>query len=150
MTPTTELLAELIGRKLDCLHTLSDLGGKQLEVVRADRIVALLDVLAVKQRVILELQRIERELAPFRDQDPDRRQWSTPERRRQCALQVDECERLLREIVAQERQSEQELTRRRDDLSVQLQGMHRASQAHGAYTAQSHARGSRIDLASEE
>lgn len=150
MTPTTELLAELIQRKLDCLRTLLDLGRKQREAVRADRIGALLDVLAAKQPVILELQRIERELAPFRDQDPDQRRWPTPERRRQCARQVDECETLFREIVAQERESEQELTRRRDELSVQLQGMHRASQAHGAYAAQSRARVSQIDLTSEK
>jgi len=145
----TDLLAELIGRKVDCLARLRDMGEKQLELVRADRITELLQVLGAKQRVLIELQRIERELTPFRDQAPDKRRWRTSEMRRECAQQLEECERLLGTIVAQEKESERELVRRRDDLAAQLQGIHLASQARGAYTAQSTPDAGRIGFLSE-
>ena len=148
-TLKTDLLAKLIRGRLDCLTTLRDMGRKQLEFVKADQTTELLDLLAAKQRVLVELQGIERQLAPFRDQDPDQRRWRTTDQRQECARQLDECDTLLREIVTQEKQSERELTRRRDDLAAQLQGMHLAGQARGAYTAQSRPAASRIDLTSE-
>lgn len=145
----TDLLAELIRRKVDCLARLHDMGEKQIEFVRADRITELLHVLAAKQRVLIELQRIERELAPFCDQAPDKRQWRTSEGRRECAQQLEQCESLLGKIVAQEKESEGELIRRRDELAARLQGIHLASQARGAYTAQSAPDAGRLDFLSE-
>jgi hypothetical protein len=145
----TDLLARLIRGRLDCLARLRDMGTKQLELVEANQTTELLDVLAVKQRVLLELQGIERQLAPFRDQRPDERRWRTREDRQECARQLERCEALLRDIVTQEKQSERALTRRRDDLAAQLHGMHVASQARGAYTAQSRPDVRRIDLTSE-
>ncbi|HUT91792.1 MAG TPA: hypothetical protein VMY37_20020 [Thermoguttaceae bacterium] len=148
-TLDTDLLAELIRGRRDRLTTLRDMGRKQLDFVKADQTTELLDLLAAKQRVLVELQGIERQLAPFRDQDPDQRRWRTTDQRQECARQLDECDTLLREIVTREKQSERELTRRRDDLAAQLQGMHLAGQARGAYTAQSRPAASRIDLTSE-
>ena len=145
----TDLLAELIRRKLDCLVELRDMGAKQLEFVRAGRITELLDLLSAKHRLLIRLERIEEELAPFRGQAPEGRTWRTPDGRRECARQVEQCEALLGEIVVREKQSECELTRRRDTLASQLQGFHLASQARGAYAALSRADASRIDLTSE-
>ena len=82
----------------------------------------LLDVLAVKQRLLGDLEQIERALDPFRNQQPSERPWPTPDDRRRCAAELDECERLLKEIVVQERQSESELSRRRDRTAERLQG----------------------------
>ena len=42
----------------------------------------LLDLLAAKQQMLNDLQRIERGLDPFRSQDPDLRQWPNPESRK--------------------------------------------------------------------
>jgi hypothetical protein len=149
-TIDTDLLAELIERKLECLVKLQEMGKRQFDFTRADRMTELLDVLAAKQRVLTRLQRIEQELAPFRDQDPSQRRWRTSKQRQRCAQQLKQCETLLAEIIAQEKQSEGELIRRRDDLADRLQGIHMASQARGAYTAESHPPVSRIDLASED
>ncbi|MHC4400130.1 MAG: hypothetical protein ACYTG0_10665 [Planctomycetota bacterium] len=148
-TLETDSLAELIRRKLDCLAQVLELGRKQLALVEADRMSELLDVLAAKQRLLVELERIEKGLEPFRGQDPEVRPWRTPEARRACANQLRQCEALLGEIVRQERQSERELIRRRDEVAAQLQEAHRASQARGAYTAQAQPELSRLDLASE-
>ena len=73
----TDLLAELIERKLECLVKLQEMGKRQYDFAKADRITELLDVLAAKQRLLIQLQRIEQGLAPFRDQDPNQRRWPT-------------------------------------------------------------------------
>ena len=80
----------------------------------------MLDVLAAKQRVLNDLQRVERALDPFRDQDPESRVWRNAEARADCARLLDECERLLQETVEQERQSEAALTVRRDEAACQV------------------------------
>lgn len=145
----TDLLAELIRGRLVCLTKLRDMGRKQMEFVEGGQTTELLDLLAAKQRVFGDLQRIERRLAPFRDQDPDQRRWRTPDQREECARRLDECDALLGEIVIQEKRSAKELTRRRDDLTSQLEAMRRAGRARGAYTAESRMPASRLDLTSE-
>jgi flagellar biosynthesis/type III secretory pathway chaperone len=145
----TDLLAELIRRKLDCLVELREMGEKQLELVAEDRITDLLDVLSAKQRFLMELQRIERAMDPFRGQKPEQRRWRTPESRKDCARQIEECERLLAQIVVQEKQAEGELIRRRDAVAQRLQGVHSASQARGAYSDHLQPGASQLDLLSE-
>ncbi|HEY5312807.1 MAG TPA: hypothetical protein VIK18_09815, partial [Pirellulales bacterium] len=55
----THLLAELLGRKHDCLAQLYELGGQQLALVESGDITQLLKVLAAKQRLLARLQEIE-------------------------------------------------------------------------------------------
>jgi hypothetical protein len=148
--PATDLLAQLIERKLDCLSQLRRMGEKQLDLVRDDRITELLDLLAAKQRLLADLGGIERRLDPFRNQDPDKRQWSTPGARQACAQKLRQCETLLGQIISQEKESEGQLTRRRDEVAARLQGANLASRARGAYTAVSPPQVSQIDLLSEQ
>jgi hypothetical protein len=148
-SPETDELAALVERKHGCLCRLRELGARQLELVRRDEMTALLDVLAAKQRLIGELQQIERGLDPFRGQRADTRPWRTPEERRRCAERLAECQSLLAEIVRQERQGESELARRRDAAARQLQGAHIASQARGAYHAATPRASSQLDLMSD-
>ncbi|MBN2477090.1 MAG: hypothetical protein JXB62_20955 [Pirellulales bacterium] len=145
----TDALAELIAKKHACLVQLRDMGRRQLELIDAGDMTALLDVLAVKQRSLWKLQQAERALDPFRDQDPERRHWRTPEDRRRCAEQLRECEALLSEIVSQEKCSEGVLMRRRDEAATRLQGAHLAGQARGAYTAHRLGKASQLDLLSD-
>lgn len=129
----TDLLSDLIRRKHNCLLHLRDLGQRQLDLVRQGSMDELLDLLAAKQHLLAELQRIERGLDPFRDEDPDQRAWHAPEDRQRCAQELARCDALLAEIMAQEKQSEQELIRRRDEAARRLQGVHTAAQARRAY-----------------
>lgn len=145
----TDLLAALIDQKRDCLGRMRDLGTRQLELVRGGEMTALLDVLAAKQRLIGQLQRIERELDPFRNQDADARRWRTPGDRQRCAARLAECESLLAEIIRRERQGENELTLRRDAAARQLHGAHIAAQARGAYVAAPPRSMSQLDIMSE-
>lgn len=146
----TDLLADLIHRKRHCLVQLRTMGEKQLELVRGGCMTELLDVLAMKQKMLGQLQGIERELDPFRNQDPESRPWRTQRERQTCADELAGCEVLLAEIVCQERQSEQELVQRREETAAQLQGVHWAHQARQAYLAPSRASLGQLDLSSEE
>lgn len=145
----TEVLSALIDKKHECLVCLRDMGRRQYELVHEGSITGVLDVLSAKQDVLVRLQSIERALDPFRHDDPEARQWSAPERRQLCAQQLQRCEELLGEILAQERQSEQELIRRRDETAEQLQGMHTAGHARGAYIRAAARTSHHLDLSSE-
>ncbi len=145
----TDLLSDLIQRKRSCLVQLRDMGGKQIELVREGNITDLLELLAAKQHVLIQLQQVERQLDRFRGEDPQKRHWRTPQERQECAGGLAECERLLAQIVVQEKQSEQELIRRRDEAAAQLAGVHTASQARGAYLAQARAGAGELDIVSD-
>jgi hypothetical protein len=145
----TDVLAELICNKRECLLRLRDMGRRQLELIEEADMTGLLDLLATKQHSLLRLQQIERALDPFRDQDPDRRRWRDPGDRARCAEQLQQCERLLAEIVGQEKHSEGLLTRRRDEAAARLQGAHFAGQARGAYSAPPNRPVSQLDLHSD-
>ncbi len=145
----TEKLAGLIRRKRDYLLSLRDMGKRQMEFVADGEMARLLDVLAAKQRVLNDLQRVERALDPFRDQDPETRIWRNAEARADCAKLLDECQDLFRETVEQERQSEAALTVRRDEAAVRLHGAHVAGRARGAYTDRDQGSISQLDLSSE-
>ena len=145
-TLETDSLTDLIGSKHACLVQLRELGRRQLDLLERGDMTALLDLLAAKQRSIMKLQQIETALSPFRNQDPQRRRWRSPEDRSRCAEQLQQCEALLGEIVGQEKQSEGALVRRRDEVASRLQGTHLAGQARGAYTRQTNSGVSRLDL----
>ena len=89
--------------------------------------------MAVKQRSILQLQRIEKTLDPFRGQNPEQRTWSEPEIRAACAEQIEQCDLLLAEVIKNEKYCETALIRRRDETANQLQGAHLAGYARAAY-----------------
>jgi hypothetical protein len=154
MTSTTaseaDLLAQLIGRKRECLVQLRDLGPRQLALVREGSMTTLLDLLSAKQRLLWELQKLERQLDPFRGQEPAARRWPTAQARQQTARQLAECEALLVEIVEHDKQSEEELIHRRQQTAIRLQGVHAASRARGAYLAPGCNASSRLDLSSEK
>lgn len=145
----TDTLTGLVRQKRDLLLRLREMGRRQLELVGEGGMGQLLDVLAAKQRLLDSLQQIERALDPFRGQDPGARRWRNDEARAGCARLLDECASLLRETVAQERESEAALTVRRDEAAERLQTAHLAGQARGAYTCGKPGPIRQLDLTSE-
>lgn len=133
-TDSTELLARLIRAKRERLAVLGELGHRQMVLIEQGDMDGLLALLATKQRSLDELQRIERALDPFRREDPAERRWPSPEARRACAEQIEECEAMLAGIIAQERCCEAALVRRREATQRQLQDVQNAARARGAYT----------------
>jgi hypothetical protein len=105
-------------------------------------------LLAAKQNLLNQLQHVEHQLDPFRHQDPDGRQWSSPQRRQQTRDMATRCESLLNEIMLVEKQCEGELIVRRDAAAIRLQGIHTVTQATNAYLSNTPAH-SQLDLSSD-
>jgi hypothetical protein len=145
----TNLLARLIEVKHGLLVQLQQLAARQQEWVSQGDMARLLNLLAAKQHLLGELQRVEQGLDPFRAEDPDGRRWRSPEDRQRCREQAAACETLLTEIMNIERQCESELIQRRDRTEVVLQGLHHAEHASRAYFAPSESNGRQIDLSCE-
>ena len=126
-------LAELIGRRRKCLTQLRDLGRKQQQLVGEGNIVDLLRLFPAKQQLIVALESIEKELAPFHEQDPQSRSWTSAEARARWRLDAEECRQLIQEVMELEQDGERQLTTRRDEVAGQLRALAAASRAHQAY-----------------
>ncbi len=142
----TDLLAELINQKHDVLVQMRDLSRQQSELIGRGEISQLLAVLSAKQTLLIQLQKLEKQLTPFRDQDPESRQWRSVQDRQRCRQVAERCETLLKEIMLVERQSETDLTYRRDQAAERLQGVHGAAQARRAYAGATSPVRSRLDV----
>lgn len=142
-------LAQAIARKAQLLELLCRLGGAQLSLVGDGDMSRLMQVLASKESLLQQLQLVERELDPFRDEDPEKRRWESPELRQACRQDADRCAALLAEIVSLEKQSEAEMTRRRDATAAQLQSMYGSQEAQGAYITAPMSLAGSLDLSME-
>ena len=71
----TDVLADLIGKKLAVLEQLRDLSRRQSDLIADGDIQRLLSVLSAKQTLLAELQKLQQRLEPFRKQDPEARTW---------------------------------------------------------------------------
>jgi hypothetical protein len=132
---STKRLAELVSRKRDVLLQLFDIGQRQRRIVEEGDTTTLLQLLAAKQKLISALQELEREMAPFHAEDPDSRIWPTGEARACCAEQAAECNQLLEQVVALEKQSADRMTARKNEVAAQLRHVYAAGQARDAYAA---------------
>ncbi len=148
-TYETDRLAELVRRKHVCLTQLRDLGRQQCGVVEQGDVNDLLRILGAKQLLIATMQDIERALDPFRQQDPEARVWRSPADRENCAVLVADCERLYRNILEQERDSEGFLRRRRDSAAERLAEARGGDEVRGAYAPVPEVSRSALDLTSE-
>lgn len=132
---STTNLADLIDKRHRCLLQLRDLGHKQSELIAAGEMGPLLRLISAKNQLIAALQSIEQALAPYHAQDPEQRNWQTAQARTQCAHQSKACQQLLSEVMTLERQNEQNMIERRDEVANQLQTAQAAGAARGAYQA---------------
>lgn len=130
---TTDRLAELIRGKRAVLEQLHAVGARQGELVSQGDVDSLLRLLAAKQRLLAALQAAERGIEPFRQQDPEARDWPSPQHRAACAEDAEACRTLLAEVMAMERAQEQAMTERRDRVAEQLRRSHAAHNATDAY-----------------
>lgn len=133
---STDQLVDLIRKKHSVLAQLREVGCHQSTFVASGDTTALLKLLAAKQSLITALQELERQLAPFYEQDPESRVWRSPHDRAQCAQQVADCNKLLQEIVELEKSGAEKMTIRRDEMAHRLQQFHVTSQVRSAYQAQ--------------
>ena len=146
----TDRLTELIRQKLDVLTQLRDLSLRQIELVDADDgLDLLLRLLTAKQQLLNCLTALERQLDPFREQDPESRRWRSTLDRQRCADTSQCCRDLLEEVKQLEQKAMGSLTERRNNMAMQLQSTSSAAEAHNAYTQQSRTRENCFDFTSE-
>lgn len=126
-------LAELVAQRHTCLVQLYKLGLKQQEFINTGEISSLMRLLSAKNQLLTALQAIEHRMAPYHEQDPDERVWSSPILRENCARLATECRQLLDRVMSLERENEREITLRRDRLATQLQVAQSADTARRAY-----------------
>lgn len=132
MRPTDQLF-ELIRKKHQVLSQLREVGLRQLELVEGGDVSTLLTLLGAKQQLITGLQTLEQELAPFYSEEPDRRIWHSAEHRAECARKADQCNMILKEVVALEKRVAERMSARRNEVAEQLQQAHNANHVRGAY-----------------
>lgn len=148
-TADTDRLAQLVARKYECLLTLCEQGRRQQTLIAAGEVNALLALLSDKQRSLEQLQDLERQLDPWRRDDPRERHWRTPEQRERCGELLARCETLFREILGQEQESERTLRARRDETAARLANLDAAGRAQVAYAADATCATNQLDLAAE-
>ncbi|HYO24468.1 MAG TPA: flagellar export chaperone FlgN [Lacipirellulaceae bacterium] len=133
---STTRLAELVARRRRCLEQLLAIGLRQADLIAVGNMADLMRLLAAKQQLIAALQTMEKELAPYQDQEPESRRWSSPEERARCAADADHCRRLIAEVMALEQAGERQMTVRRDEAAVQLHAVSSAGRIRQAYQNQ--------------
>jgi len=145
----TETLTQLVSQKHDILKRLGDLARRQQESIREGGTQRLMRVLSAKQTLMTELQKVQRALTPFHQDNPDERKWRSSEARRQCRDMVEQCETLLAQLMNLERQCEAELRERRDATEAQLHESHDSATATRAYLRMPTPARSALDLSSD-
>ena len=145
----TERLAKLIQLKHDVLAQLWELARRQVDVIAADEVDRLMSLLAQKQTLLNQLQRVEVVLDPFRSDDPEARLWKSPEDRRRCQVVAERANALLQQLVLLEKQSEGQLVQSRDHTARELAAASSAFAARQAYVAAPNASHQGLDLMSE-
>jgi hypothetical protein len=129
---STERLAHLVHQKSILVRELHKLVTKQQEMIRHQE-VDLIPLLAVKQRVLETLNEIDRAMDPFRQQDPDGRNWKSNETRVACREEADHCEALFRQVLVVENDCTMALQQQQQKTKEQLQGAVAAGQVNRAY-----------------
>jgi len=136
---SADRLAELVRSKQSCLAELLGVCRRQVELVAGGDIEGLLELLAWKQRYLQEIQRLEAELAPYRQESPEGRSWRCEDLRRETAGRLQDCRRLLAEILEIERHCEQQMIARREEVGRRLKDVQDAAEARRAYARQERA-----------
>ncbi len=132
---STTMLAELMAKRRGCLTQLRDLGARQSTLIAAGETSELLRLAAAKGQLIAALQALEKRLAPYHEQDPQRRAWSSEAARAACAADADACRRLVAEVMEMEQAGERQMTTQRDEVANQLRCVVAGGRVHQAYQA---------------
>jgi len=145
----TDRLTKLMALRLECLSGIRDLSIKQRELIEVGEIGQLLRLLSAKQRLLLRMGDADQQLKPFLTQDPEQRPWRNKEDRGRCAKMADLCDLLLKQVMEQERQCEELLSKRRDGVARQLHELGVRKSTHDAYSRQDSESLNMLDLSTD-
>jgi len=132
----TEKFFQLIREKHERLLRLRDFSQRQLQFVDEENMNALLELLAAKQKLLIEMEGADNELKKYRVDDPDQRIWTSPELRNQCREAVSQCDRLIREILETDHLAEQQLIEKKERAGQLLKQFDNSARVQNAYRQQ--------------
>jgi len=132
----SEHLFQLVGQKLERLEQLYAYSGNQRQYVETEDMEAILEILGAKQRLLIEIEGIDRRIAGYRVDDPEERVWPTPEMRAQCREKISQCDRLVRETLECDRIATERLTEKKSAAKQQLQQFVDTAHVQGVYRRQ--------------
>jgi flagellar biosynthesis/type III secretory pathway chaperone len=132
---STDRLFDLIERKLHLLDQMQLMTIEQSDLVSQHDMSGLMTLLSRKQSLMDGLQTIQQSLAGYRDEDPEARLWSSPEKRTSCQEMVGRCDQLIAELIVQENRSLESMNLKRDAVLIQLEHNVAASRLQEAYSS---------------
>ncbi|MDR0705433.1 MAG: hypothetical protein LBF88_10665 [Planctomycetaceae bacterium] len=124
---------ELIYRKEEILRRLLPISVQQLEIVRQSNLTVLLQLLAVKQRLMNEFELIEKQLRPFLEILPEERTWNNDTERLEVGGRLERCAAMLEEIIRNDSTSMEELEVQKIDTEKQLKRVRQGSRIFSSY-----------------
>lgn len=145
----SQLLAKLIDAKHTVLTQLLELARRQYALAEKGDAAGLIGMLAAKQQLLDALSGIEKQLDPFRQQEPSQRQWPSPEERQRCADTAAGCRQLLNEVMQLDQRGLQVLRQRQQATRGTIDAAGEAARARNAYRDASPPERQQIDLSSE-
>jgi hypothetical protein len=124
---------ELIHRKEELLRRLLPISEQQLAIVRQSNLTVLLQLLAVKQRLMNEFEAIEKQLRPFQEIPPEKREWKNETERLEVGERLECCSAMLEEIIRNDSTSMEELAVQKTDTENQLKRVRQGSKIFSSY-----------------
>lgn len=131
---SVQQLATLITSRHRIIEHLHLLVQRQLEVVRSGDVTRLLESLGRKQYLLFEIEQIERQLDPYRHEEPELRIWPNPQTRTETQETIEESKRLLAEIHTIDEECMEELEKQKNTAERQTRKLETGSQVATAYT----------------
>jgi hypothetical protein len=140
----THALAGLARQRRRLLESMAAVGERQQQLLDDADTTPLLHLLSAKQQLIGALAQVERQLDPFRTEDPASRVWDSEQQRQACADDLRIGSQLLGVVLERERNHTECVTARRDAVARQLAVANTAHAAASAYQPHTQMTGSAI------
>lgn len=131
----TKKLQELGNLKLHLLRSARELSIQQVEVMQSDDVATLLTVLSRKSEILDTLKTLQKELDPYRNQQPEDRRWDSAEGQAACRTTFEEIDRLLEELSQMDNQALDQMTQQRDAMASQIAQFATAEAVQNAYAS---------------
>lgn len=116
----SERLFELIEMKLHLLTEMHSRTLEQTDFVATHDMNSLMSLLSRKQMLMDSLTEVQHQLSDFAHEDPELRNWSSIDRRKECQQMVARCEKLVSELLVMEGRSIDNMTLQRERVASQL------------------------------
>lgn len=145
---STDRLADLMAERLRTLGELVKLARRQRELAHEGSLVGVVEALSAKQPYVDRLLAIERDLNPYRDEDPETRVWRDEEAKTRTRRMAELSQPLLAETLAIETECERILVALKEETATQLGAAQGAEAVRRGYGGRTTRRGS-LDLSTE-